>query len=350
MSAAKNLEYVRKKIDVPESWERAVQDLCKMNPVEIARVWVDFSNISIASEQIDPVTILAQRKMLLRLALLESQNHSSNGLDGNYISDTLQRCIPLCKDLQKAFVMIDNLRIYTRMDDDVLSLARSETSEYTESAVVHASRPNHSAPQSVSQLLAAIENSVHTTTEHINTRFIALDERMASMERKLGDILARPPAPAAAFPVERVVALEQGLQRNTNEVQKLEQAMNALTTTLNTTLANIRRETAEALQRAAAPRRPDDPPAVAAENSASSVGSGGSPARRREGVRRRDSDGGARRGPEPVWNPANGSIDHRRADNALLDQGSASVPGRPGVQRGMASTFGWPDSPPWSPI
>ena len=346
-TVVKALVYVHTDQEANKQWNIAVAALGRLTGYEKAQVWISLSNRALVHDKLQTLVLKTQYKQLFRFALREAERSESCCGDTSIIEHTLHNSIRLCKAFRVLFDDFETSNIMGMIEnDDDSSFGGGAQSARSSGAggAAYAIAPSRRAveqPQdsAVLQRVTAIEQSIAN-----------VNNRMDSIEHKLDALLARPPAPAAAFPVERVVALEQGLQRNTNEVQKLEQAMNALTTTLNTTLANIRRETAEALQRTAAPRRPDDPLAVAEENSASSVGSGGSPARRREGVRRRDSDGGARRGPEPVWNPANGSIDHRRADNALLDQGSASVPGRPGVQRGMASTFGWPDSPPWSPI
>ena len=240
--------------------------------------------------------------------------------------------------------------------------------------------PN-SAPASNDSLRALLEKCCHDQKESQEATDKQLDDILAQqtqLQKAVQDLTTRVatmtlvvPSDAAKQMGERVNEMGTGLDKNVREMDSklaalIQHEIQERFGPVQQEMASMREEMKNSGEKLGAietlirqladnespARRPDGPPAVTGEGSASSVGSGGSPARRRA-VRRRDSDGGARRGargPEPVWNPANGRINHRPDDNALLDQGSASVPGRPGVQRGgMASTFAWPDSPPWSP-
>lgn len=306
MSVSKHLEYVRTDVDRLRSWDRAVEIMRTMSTLDIAKTWIEFSNMKDTTGPIDLQVLLSQRKILLHAALFESNSSGvavcdSSGGSNNLIENTLKKCIPLCEELKLAFTIIDDYKIYHKINlgpapqkynaDPIITDSAKTSSHNTPS-----STPVPPADPRLDQILSLLHTH-STACAGLAAKVVGMETHLASMDAKLTAI------------IERLGAVQISVAQTGDDViQAIHNDRETKIDALEKHLTDLVRGARDDIPRPdIAEPRPDVP------RLSRPAATGHKPAGRASGPVARSVS------PPRVWNPP-GPVDYRRKDNSLLGE------------------------------
>lgn len=240
MSVTKWLEFVRTDVEKEKSWDRAVEKLSSMSRLDIVNVWLELLNTKGVSDPNEARVLMSQRKMLLRAALSDAYSNSTMwgsggcGDSNELIEGTLARCIPLCEELQNAFIEIANTRDYANIREaDTSAESRDPILRPPEIGYENAGAPDNrqdpevrsqssSRPPSSQGQLSELWALLKKCCDEQKAHQLAMDARLDAMERKLDSIAATRleiPLVTAQQMQERVNEMGRGLDKHVQDMQ-----------------------------------------------------------------------------------------------------------------------------------
>ena len=264
MSVTKWLEFVRTDVEKEKSWDRAVEKLSSMSRLDIVNVWLELLNTKGVSDPNEARVLMSQRKMLLRAALSDAYSNSTMwgsggcGDSNELVEGTLARCIPLCEELQNAFIEIANTRDYANIREaDTSAESRDPILRPPEIGYENAGAPDNrqdpevrsqssSRPPSSQGQLSELWALLKKCCDEQKAHQLAMDARLDAMERKLDaiattrlDVLEQKLDAIAATRLEIPLVAAQQMQERVNEMGRgLDKHVQDMEAQLTVTIAN----------------------------------------------------------------------------------------------------------------